>query len=87
MLFSFTRARLHQATIGHTSTVRFTIVGSSSTTLPWKRHHGKTFRRTVLVATTTPVLTVSCTSTDTIQTFIRSPASVVSSQPSQVFFA
>jgi len=42
------------------------------------RRRGKMFRRTVLVATTTPVPTASCTSTLTIQTFIRSPASVVS---------
>ena len=85
MLYSFTRARLRQATIGHTSTVRFTTVGSSSTMLPWKRRRGKMFRRMVLVATTIPVPTVSCTSTEIIQTSIRSPLSVVSSQPSQVF--
>jgi len=79
MLFLFTRARLPQATTGHTSTARCAMSGWNSTTLLLRRHRGKMLRRTVLEDTTTRAPTVSCTSTLIIRTFDRSPASVVSS--------
>ena len=82
----FTRAKLRQAITGHTSTAHCLMSGWNSTTLLLTRHHGKMFRRTVLAATTTLVPTALCTSTLTIQTFIRLPASVVSKTAKPLLF-